>query len=75
MLESLILKHDADAPPAGLDSIAPDERPPAADSVLGVPDHGGAGLRHAGPRRMEPCIARAQGRLYDLALAAPRRRG
>ena len=35
-LSSLILKHDLDAPLAGLDSVAPENRPPGRGGVLVV---------------------------------------
>ena len=59
-LGSLILKHDADAPLAGLDTIAPENRPPVEVVFWTFPHHGRAWNSHARARRLEPDRALAR---------------
>jgi cytochrome bd-type quinol oxidase subunit 1 len=63
-LSSLILKHELDAPLAGLDTIEPENRPP----VEVVPRDGGARVPHASAGRREPA-REVRGETLRLALA------
>ena len=57
-LGSLILKHDLDAPLAGLDTIAPQNRPPVEVVFWSFRVMVGLGTAHARARRVEPARAR-----------------
>ncbi|MFM9829192.1 MAG: cytochrome ubiquinol oxidase subunit I [Sphingomonas sp.] len=63
-LSSLILKHDADAPLAGLDTIARDKQPPVAIVFWSFRVMVGLGLAMLG-LGLWSLLARAQGKLYD----------
>ena len=65
---SLLLKHDPNAPMAGLDTVPDEDQPPVRDHLLVVPDHGRDRLPDARPWPVEPGRARARGRLYDWPL-------
>jgi cytochrome d ubiquinol oxidase subunit I len=58
-----VLKHDLDAPMAGLDTIAPDKRPPVAIVFWSFRIMVGLGMAMLG-LGIWSLIARAQGRLY-----------
>ena len=62
-MSSVILKHDADAPLAGLDSIAPDKRPPVAILFWSFRIMVGLGFAMLALGAWS-LIARARGRLY-----------
>ena len=63
-LSSLILKHDLDAPLAGLDSIAPENRPPVEVVFWSFRVMVGLGLLMFA-LGLWSLLARARGRLYD----------
>jgi len=63
-MSSLILKHDADAPLAGLDTIAPDKRPPVAILFWSFRIMVGLGFAMLG-LGVWSLYARARKRLYD----------
>jgi cytochrome d ubiquinol oxidase subunit I len=60
-MSSLVLKHDADAPLAGLDTIAPDKRPPVAILFWSFRIMVGLGMAMLG-LGVWSLIARARGR-------------
>ncbi len=62
-LSSLILKHDADAPLAGLDTVARDKQPPVAIVFWSFRVMVGLGLAMLG-LGLWSLLARAQGKLY-----------
>jgi cytochrome d ubiquinol oxidase subunit I len=62
-MSSVILKHDADAPLAGLDTIAPDKRPPVAILFWSFRIMVGLGFAMLALGAWS-LIARARGRLY-----------
>ena len=57
-LSSLILKHDLDAPLDGLDTIAPENRPPVKVVFWTFRVMVGLGIAHALARRLQPARAR-----------------
>ena len=59
-LSSLILKHDLNAPLAGLDTIDDRDEPPVGHRVLELPGHGRTGICHAGAWAVEPLGALAR---------------
>ena len=63
-LSSLILKHDADAPLAGLDTIARDKQPPVAIVFWSFRVMVGLGMAMLG-LGLWSLLARATGKLYD----------
>jgi cytochrome bd ubiquinol oxidase subunit I len=63
-VSSLILKHSLDAPLAGLDTIAPDERPPVEIVFWSFRIMVGLGFAMLG-LGLWSLIARARGRLYE----------
>lgn len=63
-LSSLILKHDADAPLAGLDTVARDKRPPVAIVFWSFRVMVGLGMAMLG-LGLWSLLARARGKLYD----------
>jgi cytochrome d ubiquinol oxidase subunit I len=63
-MSSLVLKHDIDAPLAGLDTIAPDKRPPVAIVFWSFRIMVGLGFAMLGLGAWS-LIARAQKRLYS----------
>jgi cytochrome d ubiquinol oxidase subunit I len=62
-MSSLVLKHDMDAPLAGLDTIAPDKRPPVAIVFWSFRIMVGLGFAMLG-LGLWSLIARARGQLY-----------
>ena len=73
-LSSLILKHDLDAPLDGLDTVAPENRPPVEVVFWTFRVMVGLGLPHVVAGRLQPARAR-HAQAVRLALAAAFRAG